>query len=122
MQGHRAATLSVDGRNLGELGEGDAVVCTAAARSARLVTFGPRDFLRILKAKFGLERPVAARVDCCDRRRGGELDESVGREGHEHRRGRQGEPGQRRLGGGRACCAGEPEPPRSGSGSARGRG
>jgi NAD+ kinase len=54
VQGHRAATLSVDGRNLGELGEGDAVVCTAAARSARLVTFGPRDFLRILKAKFGL--------------------------------------------------------------------
>lgn len=54
VQGHRAATLSVDGRNLGELGEGDAVVCTAATRSARLVTFGPRDFLRILKAKFGL--------------------------------------------------------------------
>ena len=54
VQGHRAATLSVDGRNLGELDEGDAIVCTAAARSARLVTFGPRDFLRILKAKFGL--------------------------------------------------------------------
>lgn len=27
VQGHRAATVSVDGRNLGELGEGDAVVC-----------------------------------------------------------------------------------------------
>jgi NAD+ kinase len=54
VQGHRPATLSVDGRNLGELGEGDAIVCTAAERSARLVTFGPRDFLRILKAKFGL--------------------------------------------------------------------
>jgi NAD+ kinase len=54
VQGHRAATLSVDGRNLGELGEGDAIVCTAAPRAARLVTFGPRDFLHVLKAKFGL--------------------------------------------------------------------
>jgi NAD+ kinase len=54
VQGHRAATLSVDGRNLGELGEGDAIACTAAARSARLVTFGRRDFLQILKTKFGL--------------------------------------------------------------------
>ncbi|MGQ0830364.1 MAG: NAD(+)/NADH kinase [Microthrixaceae bacterium] len=51
---HRRATLSVDGRNLGELGEGDSIVCTAAERSARLVTFGPRDFLHILKTKFGL--------------------------------------------------------------------
>ena len=55
VQGHRAATLSVDGRNLGELGEGDSIVCTAAECSARLVTFGPRDFLQILKTKFGLE-------------------------------------------------------------------
>lgn len=54
VQGHRRATLSVDGRNLGELGEGDAVTCTAAECSARLVTFGPRDFLQILKTKFGL--------------------------------------------------------------------
>lgn len=54
VRGHRAATLSVDGRNLGELAEGDSITCTAAARSARLVTFGPRDFLQILKAKFGL--------------------------------------------------------------------
>jgi len=54
VQGHRPATLSVDGSNLGELNEGDAVVCTAAAASARLVAFGPRDFLQILKTKFGL--------------------------------------------------------------------
>lgn len=54
VQGHRPATLSVDGRNLGVLGEGDAITCTAAQRSARLVTFGPRDFLQILKTKFGL--------------------------------------------------------------------
>ena len=55
VQGHRAATLSVDGRNLGELIEGDHVTCTAADRSAHLVTFTPRAFLSILKAKFGLE-------------------------------------------------------------------
>ena len=52
--GHRPATLSVDGRNLGTLNEGDAIVCTASAQSARLVTFAPRNFHRILKAKFGL--------------------------------------------------------------------
>jgi NAD+ kinase len=54
VQGHRTATLSVDGRNLGELDEGDAIVCTAAPSAARLVTFGERDFLQILKTKFGL--------------------------------------------------------------------
>jgi NAD+ kinase len=53
--GERRATLSVDGRNLGELADGDRVVCTASDRSARLVTFGDRDFHAILKAKFGLE-------------------------------------------------------------------
>jgi NAD+ kinase len=52
--GHRPATLSADGRNLGPLEPGDAVECTAADRSANLVTFGPRDFHRILKTKFGL--------------------------------------------------------------------
>jgi NAD+ kinase len=54
VQGDRPATLSVDGHNLGILGLGDAVTCTAASLSARFVTFGPRNFLRILKAKFGL--------------------------------------------------------------------
>lgn len=52
--GDRPATLSVDGHNLGMLRRGDAVTCTAAAGSARFVTFGPRNFLRILKSKFGL--------------------------------------------------------------------
>jgi len=52
--GDRPATLSVDGRNLGQLENGDSITCTAASRSARFVTFGPRDFLRILKTKFGL--------------------------------------------------------------------
>jgi NAD+ kinase len=53
--GHRPATVSVDGRNLGELREGDVLVCTAADHRARLVTFGRRDFHQIVKAKFGLE-------------------------------------------------------------------
>jgi NAD+ kinase len=52
--GDRPATLSVDGHNLGTLHRGDAITCTAAAGSARFVTFGPRNFLRILKTKFGL--------------------------------------------------------------------
>lgn len=52
--GDRDATLSVDGSNLGTLRPGDAIRATAAEGSARFVTFGPRDFLRILKTKFGL--------------------------------------------------------------------
>jgi NAD+ kinase len=52
--GDRAATLSVDGSNLGTLRPGDAIRCTAGPGSARFVTFGPRDFLHILKTKFGL--------------------------------------------------------------------
>lgn len=54
VDGHRPATLSVDGRNFGTLVEGDAVVCKGSDRSARLVNFGARDFHRILKTKFGL--------------------------------------------------------------------
>lgn len=50
----RPALLTVDGRDIGLLERGDAIVTTAAAHPARLVTFGPRDFYRILKAKFGL--------------------------------------------------------------------
>jgi len=52
--GGRPADLSVDGRSLGTLGQGDAIVCTAAPNPARLVTFGGHGFLGILKAKFGL--------------------------------------------------------------------
>jgi NAD+ kinase len=52
--GERTATVSVDGRNLGTLSEGDAIVCTAASTSARLVGSTGRDFLSILKTKFGL--------------------------------------------------------------------
>jgi NAD+ kinase len=50
----RPADLSVDGRSLGLLGGGGAIVCTAAAVPARLMGFGGHSFLGILKAKFGL--------------------------------------------------------------------
>jgi NAD+ kinase len=50
----RSGALIVDGRFLGELRPGDAISCTAADVSARLVTFGRRNFHQILKAKFGL--------------------------------------------------------------------
>jgi NAD+ kinase len=50
----RPASLTVDGRDRGILRRGDAVVCRAAARPARFVTFGDRDFYGILKAKFGV--------------------------------------------------------------------
>ncbi len=52
--GDRPATLAVDGRSLGLLAVGDAIVCTAAEHPARVVTFGRRGFLGILKAKFSL--------------------------------------------------------------------
>lgn len=52
--GHRPAALSADGRNLGTLRPGQALTCTASPRTARLVSFGERDFLAILKTKFGL--------------------------------------------------------------------
>jgi NAD+ kinase len=46
--------LTIDGRARGVLEAGDMVRCTAGPRPARIVTFGPRDFHQILKAKFGL--------------------------------------------------------------------
>ncbi len=54
VDGGRPATLSVDGRNVVTLCDGDAIICTAAERPAKLVSFGQRDFHGILKSKFGL--------------------------------------------------------------------
>ncbi|HSL60037.1 MAG TPA: hypothetical protein VK866_19480, partial [Acidimicrobiales bacterium] len=51
---HRPATLALDGRDAATLASGDRVRCRASRHVARLVTFGRRDFHRILKAKFGL--------------------------------------------------------------------
>lgn len=50
----RSVVLTADGRELGELAAGDTVACTGGTHPARIVTFGPRDFHQILKAKFGL--------------------------------------------------------------------
>ena len=52
--GPRAATCTVDGRPVVDLAGGDRVVCTAAERVARLVTFGPRDLRGLLVDRFGL--------------------------------------------------------------------
>ena len=52
--GDRPAAVAVDGRAVGVLRDGDAIVCREAIEPARLVTFAPGSFLRILKAKFGL--------------------------------------------------------------------
>jgi NAD+ kinase len=49
-----SVVLTADGRELGELAAGDAVSCHGPALPAHIVTFGPRDFHQILKAKFGL--------------------------------------------------------------------
>jgi NAD kinase len=54
VDGHRPASVSVDGRHLADLTDGGAVECTAAPVPARLVRFGGSNFHRILKAKFGL--------------------------------------------------------------------
>lgn len=54
VDGHRPACLVVDGRHLADLGAGDRVTCTAALEQAHLVVFGPRNFPRLLKAKFKL--------------------------------------------------------------------
>lgn len=54
VDGHRPATVSVDGRRITVLVDGDVIECVVAEESARLVTFGPRRFHRVLKAKFGL--------------------------------------------------------------------
>jgi NAD+ kinase len=52
--GHRPASLSVDGQNLGTLAEGEAVVFTASPKAAQLVRFGGSTFHQVLKTKFGL--------------------------------------------------------------------
>lgn len=51
---HRGAILSVDGREMGRLEKGEALVATVAPLPARFLTFGQPDFFGVLKAKFGL--------------------------------------------------------------------
>lgn len=59
----RTATLFIDGRDEGHLPEGSIVDCRQHRDPALLVTFGPRDFHGILKAKFGLPAPGAGSVE-----------------------------------------------------------
>lgn len=54
VHGGKVASLVIDGSPVTELQPGDSVVCGVGPHPARLVTFGPRDFYGILKAKFGL--------------------------------------------------------------------
>ena len=54
LDGHRPATVSVDGRRITTVGDGAMIRCCADPQSARLVTFGSRRFHHVLKAKFGL--------------------------------------------------------------------
>jgi NAD+ kinase len=51
---YRPAKLFLDGRQLATLQDGMALVATASRHPARLVTFTQRNFLAILKTKFGL--------------------------------------------------------------------
>ncbi len=50
----RPAMLVLDGREVGLLGRGDAVVCTEAPGCARFVALASGDFYGIIKAKFGV--------------------------------------------------------------------
>jgi NAD+ kinase len=50
----RGVVLTLDGRELGQLGAGDRVTCRAAPQPLRLASFRARDFHQILKAKFDL--------------------------------------------------------------------
>jgi NAD+ kinase len=54
VEDERSVVLTLDGMVRGELSLGDTVTCSGGPRPARIVTFGPRDFHQILKAKFGL--------------------------------------------------------------------
>jgi len=54
LMGPRPAVLVLDGQSSDSLQPGDAVVCRVGPSPARLVTFGPRDFFSILRARFHL--------------------------------------------------------------------
>ncbi|MDQ1481061.1 MAG: kinase [Actinomycetota bacterium] len=50
----QGVVLTLDGRELGQLGAGDRVSCVAAAEPLRLASLRARDFHQVLKAKFAL--------------------------------------------------------------------
>lgn len=54
VMGHRGVVLTIDGRRVASLAEGDVVRCRPAAEDALFVRFGRRRFHQILRTKFGL--------------------------------------------------------------------
>ncbi|MDH3753875.1 MAG: NAD(+)/NADH kinase [Acidimicrobiia bacterium] len=56
VEGQRPAGISIDGVLGAHLEPGQSVQCIAAAEPARLVTFGTRNFHRIIKSKFDLNQ------------------------------------------------------------------
>ena len=52
--GYRPAAVAVDGRSLGQLGDGGSLTVSVSDRPARLVTLGQRGFHQALKSSFGL--------------------------------------------------------------------
>jgi len=54
LDGHRLASVSLDGRRVAEVSNQASIQCRLSDHSARLVTFGARRFHHVLKAKFGL--------------------------------------------------------------------
>lgn len=54
VDGHRSVVLTVDGRVVASMGDGDAVRCRPSVADARFVRFGRRKFHQVLRAKFGL--------------------------------------------------------------------
>ena len=53
--GEREANLSIDGRSVAVLSDGDVMIATRADTIARLVTSGSGGFQQVLKQKFGLK-------------------------------------------------------------------
>tara|TARA_B100001142_G_C14242401_1_gene619948 strand:+ start:164 stop:391 length:228 start_codon:yes stop_codon:yes gene_type:complete len=53
--GQRDANLSIDGRSVAALSDGDVMVTSQAEVIARLVTSGSGGFQQVLKQKFGLK-------------------------------------------------------------------
>ena len=62
VHGHRAATLSVDGRNLGELDEGDAITCTARRALGPPGHVRPRELPRDPEGQVRPRGPVKPRA------------------------------------------------------------
>ena len=63
LEGSRDATLSIDGRAMATLVDGDAVLATESPIGARLVTVAGHSFHSVLKSKFGLRGNAPGEAD-----------------------------------------------------------